>query len=352
MMVLTFLTLGIIAYCYIELYLCKVWRKNIKCLIHVNGVRGKSTVTRMLYSAIKENNYSCIAKTTGSEPTYIMPNGEINLIKRKSAPNIREQIKMLKMASKNSCDFYIVECMAVNPILQRYSEMFLKADFTVITNVKIDHIGVLGFTKDQVAESLLKSKPDKGILYTDDYYNEKINDRHKYIKSFYDEDDIFSKNANTVLTICEQLGLDLERCKKGINKYDLDIGHREVYNMGNGVFINGFSANDYESTCEILSKYMSGNKDDISLFYNNRSDRKYRLELMLDLIIKYNPKDLYISGEAMFYLKQKIKKTGYTGHVNIVKKYQELNFNGKLIVGIGNIKGVPIDILKEMEKLC
>lgn len=346
MLILVIMFSVLMAFYAIEAILCRRWRKNISTLIHVNGIRGKSTSVRMIDAALKENGIQTIAKTTGSEAAYIMPdNTEVKII-RKAPANIREQIRTLRLASKSKCECLVIECMAVQPVLQKFSERILKADITVITNVKLDHIGVLGFDLDEIGRSLLNSKPKTGLLITDDFYD-KLDEQHIKIKSFYDGRDSFSQNANMALTVCECLNLDAEKSKAGIVKFKRDIGQVEQYRYGNGTFINGFSANDYDSTDKLLKKYCMGEPSEVAILFNNRADRNYRLMLHIDLINKYNPQKVYLYGESIQYARRCMIRSGYSGQVEIIQNMHQIDWDKKLVIGIGNIKGMEKTIVEE-----
>ena len=63
------LVIGFIEYYYHNYYL-----NSIPIRIHVNGARGKSSVTRLIASGIRESGKKVIGKTTGSSPRIISPN--------------------------------------------------------------------------------------------------------------------------------------------------------------------------------------------------------------------------------------------------------------------------------------
>jgi len=336
---------------YIEQILCKKWRNGIETVVHVNGIRGKSTVVRMIDAALKENGLRSMAKTTGSEAAIVMPNGEIELIQRKAPANIREQLRTLRKASVTKCDYLVIECMAVNPVLQQVSERMLRADVTVITNVKLDHIGVLGYTVEDVGQSLLMSKPKCGVLVTDDYYD-KLDENHILVNGVADKDDIHQQNMNTALAVCEILNLNIQASMRGINNYCPDIGHREVFDICGGRFINGFGANDYDSTKILLAKYKKHEGLKKSIFYNNRGDRHYRFLMLLELINDFSPEKLYISGDCTSYVKRKLVHSGFSGEIIPVVSKEDIEFEGSIVIGIGNIKGEPTVMLKEMENVC
>ena len=130
-----------IFYVIIERLLINYYRKKIPLIIHINGIRGKSTTTRLIDAGLRNCGLKVFSKTTGTIPTMINTNNEDVVIKRLGKANIREQIKMLRKAAKENADVLVLECMAVNPELQKIcEEKILKANITIITNVRMDHI--------------------------------------------------------------------------------------------------------------------------------------------------------------------------------------------------------------------
>ena len=59
---------------------------HIEIRIQVNGIRGKSTVTRLLTGILQEAGYQTIGKTTGSAAKIIFPDGNEVPILRRGAP--------------------------------------------------------------------------------------------------------------------------------------------------------------------------------------------------------------------------------------------------------------------------
>ncbi|WP_235933465.1 hypothetical protein [Corynebacterium qintianiae] len=59
--------------------------------VHVNGIRGKSTVTRMIGGMLRAQGFTTIAKTTGTYACVIDHEGTEHPIKRVGPPNINEQ---------------------------------------------------------------------------------------------------------------------------------------------------------------------------------------------------------------------------------------------------------------------
>jgi hypothetical protein len=110
-----------IFYVIIERLLINYYRKKIPLIIHVNGIRGKSTTTRLIDAGLRNCGLKVFSKTTGTIPTMINSNNQDVVIKRLGKANIREQIKMLKKAAKenetlapSANSVFLKECIKVS----------------------------------------------------------------------------------------------------------------------------------------------------------------------------------------------------------------------------------------------
>ena len=154
-----------IAYVIYEKIMVNKLRSSFKYVIHVNGIRGKSTTTRLIDAGMRECGFKVFSKTTGTIPTYIDVAGNEHEIFRLGKANIREQIKMMKLALKEGAEVLVLECMAVNPELQRIcEEKILKANICVITNIRLDHINDMGDNLEEIAEAFSNTIPTNGTL--------------------------------------------------------------------------------------------------------------------------------------------------------------------------------------------
>ncbi|MDN6259239.1 MAG: poly-gamma-glutamate synthase PgsB, partial [Corynebacterium sp.] len=63
--------------------------------VHVNGIRGKSTVTRMIGGVLRESGKTTISKTTGTYACVIDSQAGERPIKRTGPANINEQYRFL-----------------------------------------------------------------------------------------------------------------------------------------------------------------------------------------------------------------------------------------------------------------
>ena len=144
--------------------------KRIPIRIHINGTRGKSSVTRLITTALREKGIRTLAKTTGTIPTLIYPDGHEEVFLRRGPSRIQEQIKVIKKAAKMNAEAVVLECMAIDPHLQSVSEeKMIESTIGVITNVRQDHLEVMGKNLDDIAESLSHTIPRNGVLITTDH---------------------------------------------------------------------------------------------------------------------------------------------------------------------------------------
>jgi poly-gamma-glutamate synthase PgsB/CapB len=155
---------------------CVVWQavvaqrhrralRKIPVRIHVAGTRGKSTTTRLIAAALRARGRRVVAKTTGSEPRLILPDGREEIWPRRGPPSIGEQIGFVKRAAQLGADTIVVECMAIRPEFVFASERHLiEATTTVITNTRADHLEDIGESAEASAQALAWSICANGQL--------------------------------------------------------------------------------------------------------------------------------------------------------------------------------------------
>lgn len=149
----------------VEWLIARRARAAIPLRIHVNGTRGKSTVTRLIHAALLEAAIPALGKTTGTAARWLLPDGTEQSVKRRGRANIREQMKLLRKARRLEVRAIVVECMAVHPALQWTSEKeMVMATVGVITNVRTDHTEAMGRSLEEIALSLANTTPRRGTL--------------------------------------------------------------------------------------------------------------------------------------------------------------------------------------------
>ena len=90
-------------------------RASIAHVVHVNGTRGKSSVSRMIEAGLRAGGLRVFCKTTGTDPMMIDVEGREEPVLRRGRANIREQIAILRRAAAQNADVLVIECMAVLP---------------------------------------------------------------------------------------------------------------------------------------------------------------------------------------------------------------------------------------------
>ena len=360
------LSIVYILYVIIEKLLINYYRKKIPLIIHVNGIRGKSTTTRLIDAGLRNCGYKVFSKTTGTVPTIINTNNEDVVIKRLGKANIREQIKMLRKAYKEQADVLVLECMAVNPELQKIcEEKILKANITIITNVRMDHIKDMGDTLEDLAYALSNTTPSNGTLIVNDSeFNNLFNEKALKKKSQLvvarkyegiEDLDTFNDNIAIALEVAKALNLDENRFFEGMRHYHKDAGAYFEIKKENTILLNGLSINDPDSIKiaydKVVTKY---DKNELTILLNSRSDRPTRVSQHLEMLKALKCKKIILMGSATNYLVSKIKQETNI-EVEVFKDFDSL-LNEKVIFAIGNIGGEGMKILdyfkKEGEKLC
>jgi gamma-polyglutamate synthase len=139
--------------------------RAIPVRIHVAGTRGKSTTTRLIAAALRAGGRRVLAKTTGSEPRLILPDGRDDIWPRRGPATIREQMGFVRRAAQLGADTIVVECMAIRPEFVFASEHHLiEATTTIITNTRADHLEDIGESTDASAQALAWSICANGQL--------------------------------------------------------------------------------------------------------------------------------------------------------------------------------------------
>jgi len=346
--------------------------KRIPIRIHVNGTRGKSNVTRLIAAALRRSGIRTLAKTTGTVPKLILPDGSEETCRRWSPANILEQMKFVGRAERLNARAIVVECMALDPALQLVSEAaMIRSTVGVITNVRPDHFEVMGETLDDVAEALSRSVPTGGIMVTGDrrYYplfSEVASRRGSRAvlagNSGQDGGDppgvihLFRENIEVARSVCLLLGLDpavVGPCLddaaiagEGAGIFHIPFGGKTVN------FLDAFSANDVVSTRILQERALAQGacpRPWIALF-NNRVDRPLRMKSFADDLLKNSQYDLIaVTGEgrrlAYRYLRGKVPEKEIVVLPNLPphRILDELLRNTArkecTIVGMGNEKG-------------
>ena len=340
-------------------------RRCLKHVIHVNGTRGKSAVTRLIAAGISAGGYKTFCKTTGTLPMTIDPEGHEVLIRRRGPANISEQVNILKQAVRSGAEVLVIECMAVDPELQFVAEhKILRSDIGVITNVRIDHVAEMGSQIPQVCRALMNTVPEKGKLFTADTAcfpmmeaKAKTLGTEAFLAEAAEaptEEQPFPENIALALAVCKALGVSEETALAGMQKVKADPYAAASYPLpGGALFIDGMSANDPVSTKTVLERFTRGKLISKKIFVLNcRPDRGYRTNLMIDYIEEEKPDAVWLMGRGCVAAKRRLSRslqdvTVYPSAEALPLDAQE---EGTVIYAIGNIANDGIRLMERVEK--
>ena len=348
--------------------------ERIRLRIMVNGVRGKSTVTRLITGILKEAGIRVMGKTTGTAARLIYWHTEQEkpFERCPEGPNIREQKAVVAEAARLGAEALVNECMAVNPDYQViFQEQLLKAHITVIVNVLEDHMDVLGPTLKEVAEAFAATIPRRGYLViTDGPYAplfRRIAARRGTAVVTADPDavdaaylsrfdyTVFPDNAALALAVGQVLGIDRETALKGMLKARPDPGALRITPVGDprnpAWLVNAFAANDARSTLKIWERVEQDGYpvSEPIVIINCRPDRIDRTEQFVRSVLPRIPAAALVvlgagTGPVLRAYEQGLLPAGtllQEGRLSLRGLYQALQplLPGRVIFGVGNIHG-------------
>lgn len=360
-------------YLICERILLKNRTNSIPLRISVTGTRGKSSVVRMIASILREDGRRVLAKTTGSRARYILPDGEEIDIPRRSLISIIEQKKLIKKAVQNNVDCIVVEIMSIHPENHYVeSRQILKPNVVFITNVRCDHIDAMGKEKEEIAKVFTLDISQKAKVFIPEKENRPLFwDAVKTtngelvcvqegistpLQRFAPElkQKQFSENIDLVYALGKHLNIDQKVILAGLKNVKHDIGAFKIWKYRSQkvqktfYFVNGFAANDPESTLQVLSKVkeiLPSASDKLIGLLSLRSDRGDRTIQWTEALKKgainwFNR--TYVTGTHARIVKQKLKR------INILKnklpeKIMETIMSEiedqSVLFGFGNIGG-------------
>ncbi len=355
--------------------------RSIPVRVWVNGTRGKSSVTRLIAAGLRAGNKTVIAKTTGTSPRFILSHDTEQPISRLGMPNISEQVRMIKKAHFYKPDAVVLECMALRPDLQATESLrIVDPTVSVITNVRPDHLDVMGPSLQDIAWAFIAAVPDGRTVFTSE---QKIFESHqRFIKKknlsihtvrsdSIDDETVarFSyiehkENIALALAVCEHVGIERAAALEGMLQSEPDPGalrNIQLHATGKNVtLVYAMAANDPESTYRIWQS-TGKNYPQINLLVNCRDDRIDRSFQIADLIIHrlQGIDNYFVTGTGTDVLLKRIKK--HVSVNNLIdlggKSVEEaarniINFVKAdcLIFAIGNTVGYGEELINTLKK--
>jgi len=382
MLFLALATIALIAIGLIEYFAHQRRVSSIPIRIHVNGTRGKSSVTRLIAAGLRAGGVRTMAKTTGTLPRIIDPEGLEVPIVRPSGANIIEQVKVFRYFFRRKPTAIVIECMAVNPEYQWICENgFVHATVGVITNSRLDHVQEMGPSIENITRSLCNTLPPKGIAFTSEekmFWLMRRQARNVNCRLYQADSSQVSyanlgrfdhvehaDNVALALAVCEHYGVPRDVALEGMYRSHPDAGALRVYEVMEGdklvQFVHALAANDPESTLSIWKKMCELTTDvgTVFILLNTRADRYDRTVQLLEMIQEGMPHDfhyLFLMGECVERVYASLPRYGISqtqavkfGIVPPEHTYQEVFRRvGSIgtVFAIGNVGKGGLDIAK------
>ena len=371
MFAILLLTLILILYGVLEY---RAHQKNLQAIpirIHVNGTRGKSSVTRLIAATLRAGGYRTFAKTTGTLPRIIDDKGLEVPILRPYMTNIIEQVKIIRYIKKRNPDALVIECMAVQPEYQWICEhKMVKSTIGILTNARADHLREMGPTLENVARSLMNTLPRKGVVFTAAKRMfpviEEATKKSEVELHHVDPDIIppetmrnfdhleFRENVALALAVARHLNIPDDKALEGMYQSPPDVGALRMYRVEEDHkevrFVNALAANDPESTLSTWRKVREIYPDPgtIIVLINTRADRFDRSLQLLQMVSEHVKYDFIVSiGEKTSMLSQhyrhygidrsKVVEMGLTSTDAVFHKIFELTKQTSLVLAVGNM---------------
>lgn len=294
---------------------------QIPARVLVNGIRGKSSITRLCAGALRGGGLVTVAKTTGTAARFIHPDATEEPVYRKfGIANVVEQIGIVRRAATYRPDVLVIECMAVMPALQEINQTkLIRSTIGVLCNVREDHLAEMGPTLDDVARSLSRSMPLDGICVTAEQERFAILQEEAAARNceliYADPESVsdeelrgfswftFKENVAIALKVAELMGVDRNIALKGMYDAPPDPGVLSVerYITPDGKrlrFANVFAANDPESTLMNVNQLLSlgAIHRPLHVVINCRPDRVERNGQMGAIVPDLDPDTVFLIG--------------------------------------------------------
>jgi len=252
-------------------------RASIPLRIAVTGTRGKSSVTRIIASILRENGMRVIAKTTGSQARIVLPDADEVEVRRRRIPSITEQKHLIRRAARLEADCLVAEIMSIHPENHYVeSQQIIQPHIVVITNIRCDHTEAMGKTPEEIAAVFCLDIPEKATVFVLERDSrpsidarvenaagtlvkvpEGSSSRLQHLAPELARRE-FADNLDLACAVAGHLGIAESTICQGIMKVRQDIGRLRVWKYRPDdssracYLVNGFAANDPESSLQVV----------------------------------------------------------------------------------------------------
>jgi poly-gamma-glutamate synthase PgsB/CapB len=225
---------------------------------------------------------------------------------------------MVRLARRHKAQALVIECMALVPEYQRTENlMLIRPTHGVITNVRADHLDVMGPTVARVAFALSNTIPRNGRFFTaergphlESLCRSPFANRHSPVvvadpTTVTDEEMAgftyveHKENVALALAVCDSLAVDRGQALAGMHRSLPDSGAMRITRIADSgktfELVNTLAANDPDSIAMLWQMVMLRKTERIVLV-NCRRDRQERSKQLAGLIAGWDCAHIVATG--------------------------------------------------------
>ena len=365
----------------VEAIVVRRWTSSFRVRIHVGGTRGKSTVVRYITAALRHSGYRVFGKVTGEIPTVLLPDGTSQRLTRRGPARVQEQVRMLALARKHSCDAVVLECMSLNPLLQTLEARVLQPTISVLTNILDDHREEFGALPRGQAEAMCAFFPSRAALVSNEQVYGDVVDScatrvsTRVIRAINDGQElpvdvppgVHAENIALAVAVCEELGIKQDAALQAIlEEARVALPPLRTFATPRGClrFVDGFTVNDVSSATRFLERWRAHivSVQSITVILNTRADRPIRsLQFAAWCGTLRDLEHVVVTGTHRARTRRALRECGVDpARITVwssaesrhpVDALQNLHLpDESLVVGMGNIAGDGFAILEGMQQ--
>jgi len=241
--------------------------------IAVTGTRGKSGVVRLIAGGLRASGARVLAKTTGSRPILILPDGTERTIDRAGPASVREQVRLVVLAAELGADTLVAEMMSIGAEgLAVEARHILRPGALAVTNVRLDHLDDQGRDKDTIARTLAAAVPAGADVFmpAEEVRRAFVDAAARRGARLHPVDRVdpvpvlplgeFEPNVRLARAVLAALGIGPDAIDRGLAAAPPDAGRLGLWRVASGrpgreaLCVSLFAANEPESTALALGE--------------------------------------------------------------------------------------------------
>jgi len=301
---------------------------------------------------------------------------------------LREQPRIIEsVAEAGGADAIVFECMSIRPKNIIAESKFVKPTISVVTNVRADHLDVMGPTLEDAAWNLSGIVPDKGVVVTAEKKYLPIIRKRAEEKSArvveVDPDSVpdatlskfsymlFKENIAVALKVCDLLNIPSDKALEGMIQARPDPGLTRILDASiadqSVRLIAAFGVNDTDSTKvvfeELNRRGVIGQSRRLIGMFHAREDRVTRTLEFSQLMARMPFEKILIVGEMTNLFVNQASREGYgkekmidlgraspSAIIDSLTKISREKNQSMTVFGCGNMIGIE-NFIDAFEKL-